>query len=267
MTYERSRSACDTTTFAAMKSTLFLALFLGLFAYKATAQNKLSDYQYAIVPTQFVFQDEVNQYRLNSNLKFALTQLGFKTFTQGSRYPDFLMLDGCLALTANLVVDESAFSTTMQLQMVDCRGTVVFQTAEHKNREKVLEEAFTRAWEDVRADLSNVVYRYNGYGENKSDNSSSLSTQPDAGTGTPEPRKPTAITSQNSNQTYSIVETRNGKFLMYGEDIVLTLYPTAKADVFLGVGSLGNGVFYKSDGDWNFEYLRDGTAQRIIYSL
>ena len=59
-----------------MKKNLFLAFLFGISQFGFSQQN--SDYQYIIVPKQFSFQKEVNQFNLNILSKFLLEKNNFK---------------------------------------------------------------------------------------------------------------------------------------------------------------------------------------------
>ena len=59
-----------------MKKNLFLAFLFGISQFGFSQQN--TDYQYIIVPKQFSFQKEVNQFNLNILSKFLLEKNNFK---------------------------------------------------------------------------------------------------------------------------------------------------------------------------------------------
>ncbi len=53
-----------------MKKNLFLAFLFGISQFGFSQQN--TDYQYIIVPKQFSFQKEINQFNLNILSKFLM---------------------------------------------------------------------------------------------------------------------------------------------------------------------------------------------------
>ena len=58
------------------RSLVILMLFVGCFL---SAQNSVNQYQYVIVPAQFKFLNQPDEYRLNTLTKLLLEKYGFKS--------------------------------------------------------------------------------------------------------------------------------------------------------------------------------------------
>ncbi|MGB5322641.1 MAG: hypothetical protein WBN12_10250, partial [Lutimonas sp.] len=107
-------------------------LFIFLFCFSGYAQNELNPYKYIIVPKQYDFLKEENQYRVNSMTKYLFEQEGFTTLYQGDEYPADLNANPCLGATALVLNESSAFTTKLVIALKDCRDKEIFRTAEGK---------------------------------------------------------------------------------------------------------------------------------------
>ncbi len=155
------------------------ALFLGVFIFFCTslqlqAQNdieKLNDYKYVIIPLQFGFQDEDNQYMVNSKLKYLLNQYGFDTYMDVEDGPLDLEMNSCLALHAELKSDAEGFlamQTKLRLLLKDCRNRVVFESEEGTSREKEFKKGYLDALDDLfDRTFSGFEYHYNNHVKNE----------------------------------------------------------------------------------------------------
>lgn len=86
-----------------MKNTL-VVLFLIAFNFSTFGQEKkASNYKYIIVPENFAFLKQKDQYQTSSLTKFLLKKNGFTVVLDSERYPQELRDNPCKALTANVV--------------------------------------------------------------------------------------------------------------------------------------------------------------------
>lgn len=151
-----------------------LPLFLGLFVLfcagtQLWAQDdieRLNDYKYVIIPMQFDFQSEENQYMVNSKLKYLLNQQGFDTYMDVEDGPMDLEMNSCLALRAELKSDAEGFlamQTKLRLVFRDCRNRVVYESEEGSSREKEFKKGYLEALDDIFAiSFTGFEYQYNG---------------------------------------------------------------------------------------------------------
>ena len=86
----------------------FLLVFIVSFSFSAKAQekyniDKLNYYKYVVIPIQYKFQDEDNEYMLNSLTKYLLNQEGFDTYMDVESKPNDLKFNRCLALYVDVI--------------------------------------------------------------------------------------------------------------------------------------------------------------------
>lgn len=155
------------------KIVLFLsALFFFCISAEMQAQatqgnvSQLNNYKYVVIPIQFDFQSEENQYMINSKLKYLLNQQGFTTYMDVEDLPLDLRGNSCSALHADLKSDAEGFlamQTKLRLQLKDCRNQVVFESQEGVSRAKDYKEGYLDALDDIfNTSFANLAYQYNG---------------------------------------------------------------------------------------------------------
>ncbi len=142
-----------------MKKILVFSLFLvGIFGSKG--QN-LNDYKYVVVPEQFNFLKEADQYQVNSLTKFLFNKYGFDAYLAKEELPLDLNSAGCNTLYAD--VESSGFlSTNMIVTLADCRGNVVYTSPEGKSKIKEYKAAYHDALREAFLGIEELDYSYNG---------------------------------------------------------------------------------------------------------
>jgi len=127
--------------------------------------SQVNDYKYVVIPVRFEFQDEANQYLLNSWLKHWFDQSGYTTLMETESYPEDLAFNRCLALYVELKsASEGFFSTYTDLKIVlkNCQNEVVYASPEGKSWIKDEEKAYQEALEKAFESLFYFPYEYNG---------------------------------------------------------------------------------------------------------
>lgn len=124
-------------------------------------QDTVKNYAYVVVPNQYEFLKEPNQYRLNELTEFLFEKFGFDAYMEGS-VPEKLLSDPCNGLRANVTKESGLLTTKVVVTLTNCRGAVVVTTKEGKSREKVYEKAFNFALRDAFEDIEALHYKYEG---------------------------------------------------------------------------------------------------------
>lgn len=124
------------------KSILLLSLFM---LCNIFAQEKLNAYKYVVIPSQYEFQNEPNQYGINMLLKYKFQQLGFETFLKPDNIPEHVLELPCKYLTVHLDHKQSVFTTKILLKLVNCNAEVVFVTQEGRSRAKTFKTSNNEA--------------------------------------------------------------------------------------------------------------------------
>ncbi len=134
--------------------------FLLLFCFSGYAQNELNPFKYIIVPKQYDFLKKENQYRINSMTKYLFEQEGFTTLYQGDEYPADLNANPCLALTAIVLNESSAFTTKLRIALKDCRDQEVYTSAQGKSKIKEFDKTYIDALKKSFVSIQSLNYSY-----------------------------------------------------------------------------------------------------------
>lgn len=140
-----------------------LLVLMFLFLGNVYAQNELNPYKYIIVPKQYDFLKEENQYRLNSYTKHLFSEAGYAVFYDDASFPEDLIADPCLGLRANVLNNSSAFTTKIFLVLDNCAGKEVFRSMEGRSKVKELDKTYLDALKKsfVSIEALNYVYEPN----------------------------------------------------------------------------------------------------------
>lgn len=133
--------------------TRFLLLSISLFlATNAISQNtNLSEYSYVIVPEQYDFLKDKDQYQLNSMSKFYFEKSGFNAYLADSA-PNANRCDGLYASVEEL---QSVFGTKLQIVLKDCNDKEIYRSQEGKSKykeyDKTYQDALRKAFSSIEA--------------------------------------------------------------------------------------------------------------------
>ena len=229
--------------------TFFIFTLLTVAGY---SQNTINNYKYVIVPERFNFSKEDNQYGLNTTAKLLLEQKGFAAFFGNKELPLTVAANKCNALTAEVVQSSGLFTTKLTLLLKDCQGNIIFKSKEGKSREKEFPVSYDLALRDAFSSLNDVPYRYD----------STMVTQAQQAPATPvvQPSAPAPVSSavaeitgtlyaQATPNGYQLIDTTPKK--------VLALFKTSMQDYFIAETGASNGIVFKKNGEWFFEYYKD----------
>jgi hypothetical protein len=229
------------------------ALFiLVLFTVTAYSQNTINNYKYVLVPQKFTFAREDNQYGLNNLLKMLLEEKGFTAFVGNAQLPPELAANKCNALTAEVAEKKGLFVTNLTLLLKDCQGNIIFKSKEGKSREKEYPVAYSGALREAFTSLDNEPYKYDGTTISQPQQATVAPAIPSAA---PAPTSPsvTEITgtlyAQPTSNGYQLIDTTPKK--------VLTLFKTSQQDYFIAADGALNGIVFKKNEEWFFEYYKD----------
>ncbi|MBE8721251.1 hypothetical protein C4F40_11000 [Sphingobacterium sp. Ka21] len=231
------------------RSLLLLLIFTTLSGY---AQNTINNYKYVLVPEQYSFFKEVNQYNLNSLTKTFLEQKGFTVYFDDINLPAEIANNKCKALNADLAEKKGLFTTTLTLTLTDCQGNVVFKGKEGKSREKEFAASYGEALKKAFVSLNELPYTFTGETQEvesiKAAEVVAASANPPA----------VAIESLESSKTLYAQATANGYQLIdTTPKKVLTLFKTSVPDYFIADNGQFKGIVLKKEGKWLFEYYNN----------
>ena len=135
-----------------------LVLFIGL---SALAQNSINDYKYVVVPLQFDFLKGKDKYRTSTLTRHLFKKEGFEVFFDEEELPEELFKDRCLALYADVIKTSKIFKNTVQIELKDCYGNLVFLSQEGSTKIKEYKDAFPVAIKEAFKSIEALNYTYN----------------------------------------------------------------------------------------------------------
>lgn len=139
-----------------MKALLILIAVLGTGVCKAQVLN---DFKYVMVESQYEFQKEPNEYRLNEMMVFEIKKRGISAFMIDDVLPNDFNETSCNALSLKIET-RSGLRVKMIFEFVDCNGITVFKTKEGIGRTKDFEKAYREAIRDAMTSLDSLNYSY-----------------------------------------------------------------------------------------------------------
>jgi hypothetical protein len=247
-----------------MKQHIMKALFLFIsifFTVTTFSQSTINNYKYVLVPDKYDFLREADQYGLNSATKQLLEEKGFVAFVGNKNLPPELIANKCNALTADVVQKKGIFVTNLTLQLKDCQGNIIFKSKEGKSREKEFAPAYNLALRDAFASLKDVPYKYDG---TVAAQPQQPAVMPAASPATTTPATTTTTTAPATSAGTDITGTLYAQAITNGYQLVdtspkkvLTLLKTSTQDYYIAEGGPANGIVFKKDNEWVFEYYKD----------
>jgi hypothetical protein len=224
-------------------------LIFVLFTVAGYSQNTINSYKYVLVPERFDFAKEDNQYGLNITTKLLLEQKGFTAFVGNEELPPALAANKCNALKVEVVQKKSFFVIGVTLLLRDCQGNIIFKSKEGKSREKDWQIGYDEALKDAFSSLNDVPYKYD----------STILTQTQQAPASPavSPAVPVSAKSPVPEMTgtlYAQVTANGYQLIDITPKKILTLLKTSVQDYFIAEAGAANGIVFKRDGEWFFEY-------------
>lgn len=248
-----------------MKNKYIYTLITFLLITNVFAQSNLNEYKYVIVPKQYDFLNEKDQYQLNSLTKFLLEKENFTVFFDDENIPKELANNRCLGLLSNVINVSNMFTTKLKIELKDCTNKVIFTSNEGVSREKEYKKGYHEALRKAFESFKTIKYKY----EPKQTVQENVMTEPvkDYKAVKPilkETPKKTVIAKPmeiESNEPKSVVNQSVDKSILYAQAIkggyqivdstpkvIMILLNTPKQDVFIVKGQ--DAIIYKEDGFW-----------------
>lgn len=219
----------------------FLLVF-GLFTFLSFAQN-INQYEFVIVPTQFGFQKNENEYRLNTLAKFRLQEYGFTAFYTSEK-PYISYEERCSYLKMNVISESGMFVTKFYIEFKDCNDKLVFKSVTGSSRNKDRQAANTEALEEALLSVKDLNYKFEGNSAKPIIESTEVIQSV--------PVVKSVVVSENALFAQPI---ENGFQLVdKTPKVVLKMYKTTEKDYFIAMSESKNGVLFKKNNEWFFEY-------------
>lgn len=239
------------------KHLVLIALFISGLGF---AQS-INDYKAVIIPLKYEFMKSDNQYRLATLTKFNLEKAGFDAYYVNEEKPMGLG-DRCGLLDLDVVNQKAFLTTKLYIVFKDCFGKIVYQSEIGLSREKSYDVAYSEALNKAFESVIALEYKYNGNvnvadaaprAQVASTTTYNQNVQPTVAVAT------AVVTIPSATVLYAQPTTNGFQLVDSTPSVVLKIQKTAKADFFLAQKAETNGVMYKKDNQWVFEYYQGDT--------
>lgn len=224
------------------KSLVIVMLFVACFL---SAQNSVNQYQYVIVPAQFKFLNQPDEYRLNTLTKLLLEKYGFKVFFDSDTLPEKLTESRCDKLYADVLSSGSFIMTKMQVTLKDCKNNLVYQSAIGNSKEKEYRVSYTRALREAFQSFETLNHQY-------------------------EPSEATTKSEAVQNQIIINESFEDKPELLYAQPIangfhlvdatpkvIMKILKTSNPAMYTAIKGNVTGVLISKDNQWFFEYYQE----------
>jgi len=139
---------------------IFILTILFVSSIAGYSQNSVNNYKYVIVPDEYDFLDEVDQYRLNSLSQFLFNKHGFIALMEDETFPEDLMYNPCLALKADVIDDSGTFKTKLKIELENCKGELIFVSEMGESFDKNYQVAYNKALREAFMYVAALKYEY-----------------------------------------------------------------------------------------------------------
>lgn len=240
------------------KTILFLLLLIASYSYS----QSVNDYKAVIIPVKYDFLKSENQYRLTTISKFNLNKAGFEAFYSNETMPSDYN-DRCSFLYMDVVKENAFLATKLVVTLKDCYGTIIFQSAEGKSKEKEYQTAYTEALNEAFQSIYDLQYKYSGQTTAKTE---SVAIEPAVSIAVTTPaatvEKPVMSTPKISSKTDASLlyaqPTANGYQLIDSSPkVIMRVFHTSNKYCYIAIKGDIQGVLILKNNDWVFEYYQN----------
>lgn len=238
------------------------------------SQESVNDYKYVVVPNQYDFLKEKNQYQLNALTEFLFNKYGYTAFLEDEDFPVDLVLNKCLALYVDVKEQKGGmFKTKLVITLQDCKGEEVYSSTVGESRKKSFDKSYNEALRDAfkSYQLLNYVYQPNANILALSVDSSELNTTSDdqiialkkelealkakeakdaATVDAPKTTDVSKVVSQNAKVLYAQRIIKGFQLVDHTPKVIYVILDTAKENVF--VVKNDTAIVYKDAGVWYY---------------
>ena len=138
---------------------IILVLFLtivNLFVFGQ--EKKVNNYKFIVVPDQFDFLKQKDEYKTSSLTKFLLKKNGFTVVLNSEQYPKDLIDNPCSGLKALVLDKSSMFKVKVIIELRDCSNKLLYTSEEGVSKLKEFKKGFQEAIRNAHASMIDVVF-------------------------------------------------------------------------------------------------------------
>lgn len=142
-----------------MKASIIL-VFLFWLQVGWAQTSSLNAYEYVIVPMQFDFQSEPNEYRLNILARVLLKDEGFEVYMDKEERPLDYRGNSCKPLFLEVENTSGFLNLSVVVRLKDCQDKILFESEEGTTKIKNYEDGYQAALRQAFESLSDANYRF-----------------------------------------------------------------------------------------------------------
>lgn len=230
------------------KAVTLLILFFVSISLQAQIE-KLNNYKYAVVDSNFKFLKKTDQYQTSSLTQFLIAKTGIPTFLEGEKIPLKFISERCKGVFVSVTDNSSLLKTKSRIEFKDCYGVSVFNSKYGQSSEKEYKKAYPKAIRNAFKSIADYTYKYNEKSEVKevvfNKDNVSVNKEIEKITVTLE-----TLYAQPKENGYQLINKK--------PEVVFFLINTKKESLYIIKGK--NGVFYKKDNYWIAETNENDTS-------
>ncbi len=222
-------------------------IFFGAFIISGLGyaqSSNLNDYKYVVIPQQFEFLKEKNQYNLNTLTKMIFEKKGFEVYYINEELPFEAKMDRCKVLYGDLLRDSGLLNTGLTIVLNDCNGKPVFTSLEGRSKEKEYKRAYYEALREASRSLEVTDYKYSGGSDTITGTTTASSSQ--STDKTPAANRENQLFAQPTANGYELLDS--------SQKVVLKMFRTSQPDSYSAQMEHINGIVFKKGDSWVFEY-------------
>ena len=135
---------------------VFFLIMSNLFVFGQ--EKKVNNYKFIVVPDQFVFLKQKDEYKTSSLTKFLLKKNGFTVVLNSEQYPKDLIDNPCSGLKALVLDKSSMFKLKVIIELRDCSNRLLYTSDEGVSKLKEYKKGFQEAIRNAHASMIDIVY-------------------------------------------------------------------------------------------------------------
>ena len=120
----------------------------------------LDQYKYAIVKSKFDFVKQVDGYQTSSLTKFLFNKMGFTAYLDNEEFDEEYSMNRCSAIYVEAKDASGLLNTKIFLEIKDCRGKLLFTSANGTSRLKQYIKAYRKSIKEAFNSVNALGYNY-----------------------------------------------------------------------------------------------------------
>ena len=121
-------------------------------------EKKVNNYKFIVVPDQFDFLKQKDEYKTSSLTKFLLKKNGFTVVLNSEQYPKDLRDNPCSGLKAFVLDKSSMFKVKVIIELRDCSNKILYTSDEGVSKLKEFKKGFQEAIRNAHASMNDIAY-------------------------------------------------------------------------------------------------------------